>query len=263
MEIVQLTPQLNSLRLGGMVESLELRNRESIGRKLSYVEFLALLVQDELERRAANKLKLRLRRANFDSTKTLENFEFDFNPRINQKQIFDLATCRFIREKENVFLCGKTGVGKTHLAVALGNEACRRDFDVVFTTLAKMLTQINGGRADGTDNLRLRKYIKSDLLIIDDFGLMSLKPPGPEDLYEVINERYEKGSIIITSNRAKEEWPTLFHDPLLANAVLDRLLHHAHIIEIVGPSYRTSKKTRTKFAGNGSKKEGKDIGKTR
>lgn len=240
----QLVPKLKSLRLSGILETLEVRNRQAIEEKLSHVEFLQRLLEDEVERRAQKQLVLRLRRATFDLEKTFEGFDFAFNPSINRQQIFDLATCRFIERHENVLIQGPAGVGKSHLAQALGHEACRRGFDVLFTAASRMLAHLNGGRADGTYDRRLLAYARPDLLILDDFGLKPLHPPAPEDLYEVINERYERGSLIVTSNRAFSEWPDLFQSPLLASAALDRLAHNAHQIVITGDSYRAKGKRR-------------------
>lgn len=234
----QLTQLLKNLRLSGIMETLEVRNSEAIERKISYIEFLTLLLQDEIERRNQGRLQARLRRASFDPTKTLETFDFSFNPTIDKKEIYDLATCHFIEKKENVWLLGESGVGKTHLAHALSNEACRKEIDVVFTTVDKMLIEINGGRADGTISRRIRKYTQSPLLVLDEFALKPFKGSGAEDLYEVINERCEKGATIITSNRSEEEWSEVFGDVLLASATLDRLAFRVHRIEIKGPSYR-------------------------
>jgi len=240
----QLVPKLKNLRLSGILETLEVRNRQAIEEKLSHVEFLQRLLEDEVERRAAKQLALRLRRATFDLDKTLEGFDFAFNPSINRQQVFDLATCRFVERHEAVLICGPAGVGKSHLAQALGHEACRRGYDVTFIATSRMLAHLNGGRADGTYERRLASYVRADLLILDDFGLKPLTGPGPEDLYEVINERYEKGSLIVTSNRAFAEWPELFANPLLASAALDRLAHNAHQIVITGDSFRAKGRRR-------------------
>jgi len=234
----QLIPFLKQLRLSGILETLDVRNEQAIDGQWSYVDFLARLLEDEVERRAQKQLALRIRRAAINTTKTLEGFDFNFNPSLNRQQILDLATCAYIRQKRNLLICGPTGVGKTHLAQALAHEACRRGYTPLFVNTYKMLQHINGGRADGTLERRFQTYLRPDVLVLDDFGLKPLAPPGPEDLYDVINERYERGSILLTSNRAPEEWPDLFGEPLLASAGLDRLTHQAQVVVITGTSFR-------------------------
>jgi DNA replication protein DnaC len=234
----QLIPFLKRLRMSGVLETLDVRNQQAIEGQWTYVEFLARLLEDEVERRAQKQLALRIRRAAINTTKTLERFDFNFNPSINRQQLLDLASCTYIRQKRNALICGPTGVGKTHLAQALTHEACRRGYSALFVNTYKMLQHINGGRADGTLEKRFQTYLRPDLLVLDDFGLKPLHPPAPEDLYDVINERYERGSILLTSNRAPEEWPDLFGSPLLASAGLDRLSHRAHIVVITGSSFR-------------------------
>lgn len=245
MELKQhLLPKLKQLRLSGILDTLETRNRQAIDDKWSYVEFLERLLEDESERRAQKQLELRLRRSALNTTKTLETYDFTFNPAINRALVMQLATGEYIRDKRNVLICGPTGTGKTHLAQALGHEACRQGLSVLFINTHKMLQHLGGGRADHSFERRLGLYLRSDLLILDDFGLKPLVPPGPEDLYDVINERYEQGAIILTSNRAPDEWPQLFGDPLLASAGLDRLAHRAEILVIRGESYRAQGRKR-------------------
>jgi DNA replication protein DnaC len=240
MELKQhLSPKLKHLRLSGILDTLDVRSQQALAEHWTYAEFLERLLEDEVERRQQKQLALRVRRADLASDKTLETFDFTFNPGINRQRVYDLATCQFIHEKRNVLLCGPTGVGKTHLAQALAHSACRQDLDVVFTSAHAMLRHLHAGRADGTYERRLASYVRPDLLVIDDFGLKPLTSPGPEDLYDVINERYEKGSILITSNRAPGEWAGWFADPLLASAGLDRLAHNAYVLIITGASYRT------------------------
>jgi DNA replication protein DnaC len=234
----QLAPHLRRLRLSGILDTLEVRTQQAIAEQWSYVEFLARLVQDEAERREHKRLDLRLRRGAVDTTKTLELFDFGFNPGINRQQVFDLATCAFVRQRRNVLICGQTGVGKTHLAQAITHEAARQGFEVLYTTADQLLRHLHAGRADGSTEQRLQRYLTPALLVIDDFGLKPLPPTGPVDLYDVINGRYEKGSIVVTSNRAPTEWPELFGDPLLANAGLDRLGHRAAVLLISGRSFR-------------------------
>lgn len=234
----QLSPKLKHLRLSGILETLEARNRQAVSDSWSYVEFLERLLEDEVERRAQKQLALRLRRSTVNSTKTLEGFDFSFNPGVNRQAVLALASGDYIRHKRNLLICGPTGVGKSHLSQALAHEACRQGYDVLFTDTAKMLGHINGGRADGTFEKRLNVYLRPHLLVLDDFGLRPLRSPGPEDLYDVINGRYERGSILLSSNRAPTEWPELFGDPLLASAGLDRLGDRAEVLVITGKSYR-------------------------
>ena len=248
MELTQeLTPQLKRLRLSGVLETLELRNQQAIQERLSYGEFLARLIQDEVERRTQKQLQLRVRRAAFRSDKTLESFDFSFNPTINRQQVLDLAACHYIAEHRNLLVCGPTGVGKSHLSQALGHEACRRGHDVLFISTHKMLAHLNGGRADGSYDRRFQTYLRPDLLILDDFGLKPVSSPGPEDLLDIILERYERGSMLITSNRAPSEWPELFGNPLMASAALDRLADRAHVVIITGASYRARDRQALRF----------------
>ena len=240
----QLTPHLKHLRLSGILETLDARHRQAVDGKWSYIEFLERLLQDEVERRGQKQLTLRLRRATLATTKTLETFDFNFNPSLNRQQLLALAAGDYIREKRNVILCGPTGVGKSHLAQALGHEACRRGFDVLFVNAYKLLQHLHGGRADDSLDRRLKLYLRPELLILDDFGLKPLQAPAPSDLYDVINERYERGSLLLTSNRPPAEWPGLFGDPLLAAAGIDRLCHRAEIIIIRGESFRAQARQR-------------------
>jgi DNA replication protein DnaC len=236
----QVASQLKHLRLSGVVETLDVRQRQAIEGQWSYSEFLNRLLADEIERRAQKQLALRIRRANVTSTKTLEGFDFGFNTTIHRQQVLALASGDYLRQKRNVLICGPSGVGKSHLAQALGHEACRQGYDVLFITTHKLLQSLGGGRAEGRYVQRLEPYLRTDLLILDDFGLRSLTPTNAEDLYEVIAERYEQGSIIVTSNRAPAEWPDLFGNPLLASAGLDRLAHRAESIVITGRSFRAA-----------------------
>jgi DNA replication protein DnaC len=237
-----LSPNLKLLRLSGILETLEVRNQQAIREQWTYEEFLTRLLQDEVERRAQKHLDLRIRRSGINTTKTLESFDFAFNPTINRQQVYDLATCQFIRAHRNLLICGQTGVGKSHLAQAIAHEAARQGVDILLTTAHGMLSHLHAGRADGSQERRLATYLRPDLLIVDDFGLKPLPPSGPSDMYDIINERYEKASIILTSNRAPSEWQELFGDPLLGSAGLDRLGDRAIVLTMTGPSYRLTRK---------------------
>lgn len=250
----QLAPALKQLRLSGILETLDVRNQQAIGEQWTYLEFLTRLVQDEVERRAHKQLDLRVRRSGIATAKTLETFDFTFNPTISRQQLFDLGTCAFVRERRNVLICGQTGVGKSHLAQALAHEAARQGFDILFTSAHQMLQHLHAGRADGSAERRLASYLKPQVLVLDDFGLKPLPPSGSVDLYDVVDGRYERGSIVVTSNRAPDEWPELFGDPLLASAALDRLIHRAAVVLISGRSYRLA----SQGALPGASHEGKE-----
>jgi DNA replication protein DnaC len=234
----QLQEQLKVLHLGGFLQTLELRLQQVQSSSLGYIEFLQLLVQDEIERREAKKLNLRLSRASFEEEKTLEGFDFSFNPKLNAKLVRDLGNCSFIEKKEHVLLYGSAGVGKSHIAQALGHQACRLGYEVLFTKAVKLFRFLLAGRADHSWEKRMKKYLVPDLLIIDDFALSALTPTQAEDFYEIIAERHLKSSIIITSNRPPQDWIPLFPDPVMANSALDRLVHHAHHLIMEGESYR-------------------------
>ena len=234
----QLEDQLRVLRLGGFLQTLELRLQQVQGSSLGYIEFLQLLVQDEIERREAKKLNLRLSRASFEEEKTLEGFDFSFNPKLNAKLVRDLGNCSFVEKKEHVLLYGSAGVGKSHIAQALGHQACRLGYEVLFTKAVKLFRFLLADRADHSWDKRIKKYLVPDLLIIDDFALSVLTPTQAEDFYEIVAERHLKSSIIITSNRPPQDWIPLFPDPVMANSALDRLAHHAHHLIMEGESYR-------------------------
>ncbi len=246
MELVgQLSPKLKSLRLSGILETLDVRNKQALEEKCSYVEFLQKLLEDEVERRGQKQLVQRMRRSQLDPGKTLETFNFAFNPSINRRQVYDLATCAFVEKAEAIFLLGPAGVGKTHLAQALGHEAVRRGYDVLCIRASQMLQQLHAGRADGSYERRLAALRSVDVLILDDFGLKPMRPPAPEDLYEVIDGRYGKRPIILTSNRAFDEWPELFDNQVLASAAIDRLAHGATQFIIKGDSFRAKGMNKT------------------
>lgn len=241
----ELVPLLKKLRLSGVLETLSLRSRQAAEDDLSHQEFLYRLLADEVERRDGKQLSQRLRRASFEPGRTLEDFDFLFNPAVPKSRVVDLATCHFVGRHENVLLLGPAGVGKSHLAQALGHRACQAGHDVVFTGAHEMFAHLRAARADGTYEKKLQRFTNPEVLVVDDLGLRRLAHDEPLDLYEIVRQRYEKGSTIITSNRALDEFPSLFADPLLASAAMDRLLHHSHVLVVEGESYRNPRKGRT------------------
>jgi DNA replication protein DnaC len=233
-----LLPKLRQLKLSGMLQTLDLRAAQAIERQLSPIEFLALLLDDELERRSQQHLVYSLALSGCDSLKTMTQFDFLSAPGVNRTLIQDLATCAFIPRHENILLCGPTGVGKSHLANAIAIEALKRDFRVISKPTHHLLNDLHAARASGSHPRLLARMLSCDLLVLDDFGLQTLSPQAVQDLYEIITERYERGSLIITSNRAFDEWAEVFNNDLLASAALDRLTHHTHTLTIRGDSFR-------------------------
>jgi len=238
----ELAPQLKQLRLSGIFDSLEARNRQAIEAKLAYTDFLALLISDEVARREQKKFSTRLRRAQFRTTKTLEQFDFERLPQLNRALVHDLATGRYLHEKAPVLIVGPCGTGKSHLAQALGHCAVRQGVDVVFTTCTNLTHSLNAARATGSYERKLATLARVPLLIIDDFGLKPLRAPADEDLHDLIAERYEQAATIVTSNLDFTEWDQAFPaNRLLASASLDRLRHNAYCLVLDGQSYRAPK----------------------
>lgn len=233
------------LAAGEVVEALlgerpldRLRSVQAVSSSLTPMEFLALLLDDELERRQANKLKRSLAESGVDQTKNLAGFDFSAVPGLNRSLVLELANCGFVLRGENILVCGPTGTGKSHLVNALAFEALKRGHSVLFRPLHRLLADLNAARADGTFARRFAKLCAIDLLVLDDFGLRPLSIQAAEDLYEIVRERYERKSMAITSNRAFPEWSAVFGDGLIASAALDRLTHHCHTLIIRGQSYR-------------------------
>lgn len=238
----QIEYKLRQLKLTGILQTLPVRIKQAEESKAGYEEFLMMLLEDEYERRQSGRLLRRLKQAGFEEEKTLEGFDFGFNPEIPVKRIKQIANCAYIEKRENIFLLGPVGVGKTHIAQALGHIACRMGHDVLFTKAANMFRYLHGGRADQSWERRIKQYTSVDLLILDDFGLKPLTQFQSDDFYEIINERYMKKSTIFTGNRTIEDWHNLFSDPIIANSAMDRIAHNAHQIIMTGESYRNKGK---------------------
>jgi len=227
-----------NLRLSGLLGSLELRLQEAEANRLPHSQFLELVLQDELDVRASRQVGRRNKAACFRDTRNLEDFDFSFNPSVPRGRIYQLATCQFVRQKRDVLLVGPPGVGKSHIAQAIGAEAIRAGFLVLYRSVFDLVRELLAEQTEAGVGRMLARYLKPDLLIIDDMGLKVLPPKSGEILLEIVMRRYENRSTFMTSNRPIEEWGKLLCDVPAASAILDRLLHHAEIIPITGRSYR-------------------------
>ncbi len=256
MNVLQLQPRLKRLKLGGMLQTIELRLDQAHQEKLGHLEFLELMLEDEIQRRANKALARRIQRARFEETQTLSDFDFAFNPKVPAAQIRDLATCGFIERRESVLLVGPVGVGKTHIAQAIGHAACMQGRSVLFDKTARVLADLGAGHLDGTWERRLRRYLAPDLLVLDDFGLRAFSERQGEDLYELVSERVRRGSTIITSNRPPSEWYALFPNPVLAEGALDRLINASHHVTLEGKSYRPRQRPDVKERSGGTSSGG-------
>ena len=233
-----LRPKLTRLKLSGILETLDLRLTEAMEGKWDYTQFLLTLLCDEVERRDAKGLTLRLARSGMDPSKTLETFDFTFNPQIHGPTIRELAGGAFVEKRNNIFLVGPSGVGKSHLAQALGLRSCLKGTDVLYRNTCEMLDWLHAGRADGSYRRKLNQVCNTGILILDDFGLQTLSVVSQDDLFQIISARYERRPIVITSNRDFAEWPMIFDNPLMGSAAMDRLVHRAVKLVIEGKSYR-------------------------
>ena len=247
---------LKQLRLSGLLASLEVRLQEAASHGLNHAEFLELVLQDELLVRSDRLFKRRVKAAGFREQKTLDDFDWSFNPAVPKKRVFDLASGRFIREHRDVLWLGPPGVGKSHLVQAIGLHVVRADFVVLYRSIFDVVRDFLHDDVLGSDDKVLSRYLKPDLLIIDDMGMKQLPRRSGECLFEIIMRRYETRSTMMTSNRPLEDWGKLLGDVPSATAILDRFLHHAEILQITGKSYRL--RNQAQRAQDGAVKEGEN-----
>ena len=248
MNLIELQRALRQLRLGGIAAVLETRLRQAQVELLAPLDLISCLVSDELTRRSDRLLDRRRKQAGFrDPHKTLDNFDFTFNPKMNRSLIFELATCGFIGKQEDALFLGPGGAGKSHLVQAIGQAAIQQGYRVLYRETHLLLEELADASLDGTRKQYMQSLATVPLLIIDDFGMRKLPLTAAEDLLEIIMRRYERASTILTSNRPVEDWGKLLGDVPAVTAMLDRLLHHGHVLKCGPRSWRT--KTAAAAAG--------------
>ena len=242
-----LAPVLRQLGLSGMLDTLEARLAEARAGTLGHAELLQVLCEDEIARREDRKTARRIRAARFPEQATLEGFDFTYNPKLPAAAIRDLARLDFIAAGEGIIAYGPVGVGKSHLAAALGHQACRRGHDVAFTTCSRLLAELAGGHADRSFENRVRKLAKTAVLIVDDFAMREFTPAQADDLYELLSERAGRPgrALILASNRSPSDWYPLFPNPVVGESILDRVINTSHHLLLEGKSYRPRRRPGT------------------
>src|SRR5437879_4372598 len=240
MNLIELNRALKQLRLGGMAAVLETRLLQAQAQSMAPIDLVSCLISDELSRRTNRLLERRQKQAQFrDPQKTLDNFDFSFNKKLNRSLVFDLATASFIAKHEDALFLGPPGTGKSHLAQAIGLAAIQQGFRVVYRETHTLLNDIADTTLDGTRKQHMDLLATVPLLIIDDLGMRKLPPTAAEELLEIVMRRYERASTLLTSNRPVDDWGKLLGDTAAVTAMLDRLLHHGHVRKCGPRSWRT------------------------
>jgi DNA replication protein DnaC len=243
--VASLPDMLERLKLTAMRDRLDGLLDEAARRELTLPETLRLLCEAEVAHREERRIQMGLGIAKFPYVRTLDSFDFAAQPSLDPKQVRELAACRWVANGDTLLIQGPPGVGKSHLAVALGREAVQRGHSVLFTSAVALITALMKGQAEGKLEERLLRYAKPKLLIIDEFGYLPLQPQAAHLFFALVSRRYERGSILLTSNRSVSEWGLVLNDAVVATAILDRLLHHSHVLTIRGDSYRLREKRRS------------------